>query len=207
MDAMNSGHRASPLARQMFVAYVLLVVYASLHPFSGWRDPGVGSLAWLTAAMPRYITAFDVSANIVGYVPLGFLAVLALYPAAQRGAAILIAIAGAFLLSASLESLQLYLPSRIASNVDLASNTAGGLFGALLGVAATPLLVRGHGLHRLRDRTFRRGGAIDFGLLLIGLWLFSQLNPETLLYGNGDLRDLFQPPDGRHYRAEVFIRF
>ena len=207
MDSVNSARRASPLARQMFVAYALLVVYASLHPFSGWRDPGVGSLVWLSAAMPRYITAFDIGANVVGYVPLGFLAILALYPSAQRVAAVAIAAGGAFLLSAALESLQIYLPSRIASNIDLASNTFGGLLGALLGVAATRLLVREHGLHRLRDRTFRPGGAIDFGLLLLGLWLFSQLNPESLLYGNGDLRDLFQLPDGRHYPAEVFIRF
>ena len=207
MDSMNPGRHASPLARQLLAAYVLLVIYASLHPFSGWRDPGIGALEWLTAAAPRYITAFDVGANVVGYIPLGFLAVLALYPAARRGLAIGITLAGAFLISLALESLQVYLPSRIASNVDLAANAAGGLLGALAGVAATRLLVREHGLHRLRDRTFRAGSAIDFGLVLLGLWMFSQLNPETLLYGNGDLRDLFQLPDGRHYPAEVFIRF
>jgi VanZ family protein len=207
MDSMNPGRHASPLARQLLAAYVLLVIYASLHPFSGWRDPGIGTLEWLTAAAPRYITAFDVGANVGGYVPLGFLAVLALYPTARRGVAVGIAVAGAFLISLALESLQVYLPSRIASNVDLAANTAGGLLGALAGVAATRLLVREHGLHRLRDRTFRAGGAIDFGLVLLGLWMFSQLNPETLLYGNGDLRDLFALPDGRHYPAEVFIRF
>ena len=30
--------RPSPLARYLLLAYVLLVIYASLHPFSGWRD-------------------------------------------------------------------------------------------------------------------------------------------------------------------------
>jgi hypothetical protein len=30
----------------------------------------------------------------------------------------------------------------------------------------------------------------DKGLLLIWLWLLTQLNPETLLFGNGDLRSL-----------------
>ncbi len=207
MDSMNPGRRASPLARQLLAAYALLVVYASLHPFSGWRAPGVGALEWLTAAAPRYITAFDVGANIVGYMPLGFLAVLALYPWARRGPAVVVAVVSAALVSLVLESLQVYLPSRIASNVDLASNTAGGLLGALIGMAATRMLVREHGLHRLRDRTFRAGGAIDFGLVLLGLWMFSQLNPESLLFGNGDLRDLFQLPDGLHRPAEVFIRF
>lgn len=207
MDSLNPGRQASPLARQLLAAYALLVVYASLHPFSGWRDPGVGMLEWLTAAAPRYITGFDVGANIVGYMPLGFLAVLALYPKVRRSLALALAVASAFALSFALESLQMYLPSRIASNVDLAANTAGGLLGALLGMAGTRVLVREHGLHRLRDRTFRAGSAIDFGLVLLGLWMFSQLNPETLLYGNGDLRDLFQLPDGLHRPAEVFIRF
>src|SRR5213592_4388032 len=39
----------STLARYLFVAYVPLVVYASLHPFSGWRDRGLPPFAFLTA--------------------------------------------------------------------------------------------------------------------------------------------------------------
>jgi hypothetical protein len=58
----------------------------------------------------------------------------------------------------------------------------------------------------LRYRLFRPGGRIDFGLVLLGLWLFSLLNPETLLFGNGDLRGMFQGPSGRLHPAEVFIR-
>ncbi|HVQ61043.1 MAG TPA: hypothetical protein VMS53_03070, partial [Burkholderiales bacterium] len=37
-------------------------------------------------------------------------------------------------------------------------------------------------------------------------WLFSQLSPETLLFGTGDLRDLFKTPSGKLYPAEVFLR-
>jgi len=59
---------------------VPLVVYASLHPFSGWRDRGLPPFAFLTAPFPRPIPVFDVVANIIGYMPLGFLAVLAVYP-------------------------------------------------------------------------------------------------------------------------------
>src|SRR5258708_33907032 len=61
----------STLARYLFVAYVLLVVYASLHPFSGWRDRGLPPFAFLTAPLPRPIPVFDVIANIIGYMPSG----------------------------------------------------------------------------------------------------------------------------------------
>ncbi len=44
-----SHEQPSTLARYLFVAYALLVVYASLHPFSGWRDQGVPQFAFLTA--------------------------------------------------------------------------------------------------------------------------------------------------------------
>jgi hypothetical protein len=42
--------------------------------------------------------------------------------------------------------------------------------------------------------------------VLLGLWLFAQLNPETILFGTGDLRDLFKAPTGKLYPAEVFLR-
>ena len=57
MSATDS--RPSPLARYLLLAYVLLIIYASLHPFSGWRDQGVSAFAFLTTALPRYITLFD----------------------------------------------------------------------------------------------------------------------------------------------------
>jgi len=62
----------STLARYLFAAYIPLVVYASLHPFSGWRDRGLPPFAFLTAPFPRPIPVFDVVANVIGYVPLGF---------------------------------------------------------------------------------------------------------------------------------------
>ena len=61
-------------------------------------------------------------------------------------------------------------------------------------------------LQRLRGEIFLPGFRTDLGLVLLGLWLFSQLNPETMLFGTGDLRDLFKTPSGRLYPAEVFLR-
>jgi VanZ family protein len=196
----------SPLARYLFVAYALLVVYASLQPFSGWRDRGLPPLAFLTAPFPRVIPAFDVIANVLGYVPFGFLAVLAVHPSMRGRAALAFGVACAFLLSFLLEMLQLYLPSRVSSNLDLLANAAGGTLGALAAAVSSRHILRDEGLHALRDRLFLPGGRIDLGLVLLGLWLLSQLNPETLLFGTGDLRVLFQAPPAKLYPAELFLR-
>lgn len=200
------GERPSTLARYFFVAYGLLVVFASLHPFSGWRDRGLPPLGFITAPFPRPIPAFDVIANVIGYMPLGFLAALAAYPVLRRRYAFAFAFICSILLSFTLELLQLYLPTRTSSNLDLLANTAGGTLGALIALAATRALMDSGGLHDVRNRLFLPGGRIDLGLVLLGLWLFAQLNPETILFGTGDLRDLFKAPTGKLYPAEVFLR-
>jgi len=199
--------RSSLLARYLLAAYALLIVYASLHPFSGWRDTGVAPLAFLFAPLPRYITAFDIAANVFGYAPLGFLAVLALFPALRGATAVFVALFVAAALSVSLEALQNYLPSRVTSNLDLAANSVGGLLGAAIGAKYSGRLLGDAGLHALRHRVFRPGGGTDLGLVLIGLWLIAQLNPATLLFGSGDLRELLQSPSGELHTPDVFIRF
>src|SRR6478752_2737539 len=61
------------LAWILAVAYLLVIVYASLQPFQGWRMPPEEILHFLTAAWPRFITLQDVTVNIAAYVPLGLL--------------------------------------------------------------------------------------------------------------------------------------
>src|SRR5260221_12566041 len=196
----------STLARYLFAAYIPLVVYASLHPFSGWRDGCLPPLACLTAPFPRPIPVFDVVANIIGYMPLGFLAVFAVYPWLRRGYALGFGLACSALMSFALESLQLYLPTRTSSNLDLLANTVGGAVGALVALATTRPLMDAEGLQRPRNRLFVAGRRTDLGLVLLGLWLFAQLNPEPPLFGTGDLRDFFKAPSGKLSPAEVFLR-
>jgi len=196
----------SPLARYLFVAYLLLVVYASLHPFSGWHDRGLSAFAFLTASFNRPVPAFDLVINVLGYMPLGFLAVLATYPRLRGGAGFAFGLACSVVMSGVLESLQLYLPARTSSNLDLLANTAGGALGAVAALAATRPLMETGKLQSVRRELFLPGGRIDLGLVLLGLWLFAQLSPGTLLFGTGDLRDLFKMPSGKLYPAEVFLR-
>ncbi len=195
---------ASAFARIAFAVYALLVVYASLYPLEGWRDHGLSPFAYLTSAWPRYVTGFDLAANVLGYLPFGFLCVLALHPRLRGVAAFATALGSAALLSLGMEALQSYLPARVAANLDVLCNVAGGAAGAALGVLAVPSVLGGP-LERLRARAFLSGAEIDAGLTLLGLWLFTQLNPATLLFAAGDLRDLFAPGVGRARGPEFFI--
>jgi len=198
--------RPSPLARYLLLAYALLIVYGSLHPFYGWRDQGAGAFAYLGARLPRYITAFDLVTNLLAYMPLGFFALLALYPRVRGAAAFVVAGLAGCLLSLSLEALQTYLPSRIPSNVDLATNGLGAFTGAGLALAfGVDLLGRGR-MHALRHHWILDGHQYDLGLVLLGLWLFTQLNPGTLLFGNGDLRSLLAQTPAALHPVDVFIQ-
>ena len=123
----------------------------------------------------------DIALNILGYMPFGFLCVAALYPRMRALRAFAVAVASAALLSLSLEAAQSYLPTRVAANVDVLCNVAGAACGAALAVLAAPAVLGGP-LERLRSAAFLDGADIDFGLALLALWLFTQLNPATLLF-------------------------
>ncbi|MBL8483879.1 MAG: VanZ family protein, partial [Rhodocyclaceae bacterium] len=106
-------------ARHLVVAYGLLIVFASLNPFAGWRDPQVAPWQFLCAPWPRFYTWFDLIANVVAYVPLGYLLVPALQPRLKPGWAAIAAAVAACLLSLGMETTQSYLPTRVASRLDL----------------------------------------------------------------------------------------
>ncbi|HEY8068548.1 MAG TPA: VanZ family protein [Burkholderiales bacterium] len=193
------------MTRFFLVVYVLLVVYASLYPLAGWRDPGGPALAFLVAPWPRYVTAFDLAVNFLGYLPYGLLCVLAVHPRLRGAAAVLLALLGAAALSLSLETAQGFLPARISSNLDVVANVAGAAVGGLFGARFAPALLAGGPLQRLRAEALAPGTAADLGLTLLGLWLFAQLNPAMLLFGTGDLRDLVAGPAGARYGAQLFV--
>jgi VanZ family protein len=196
--------RESPLARIVFAVFAALTVYASLYPMEGWRDPGVSPFAYLFAPWPRHITRFDIAVNVLGYVPYGFLAATALQPRLRGPSAFIAASASALILSLILEALQSYLPARIASNLDAMCNVLGAAVGAAAAVCYGPKLLEG-AFARLRQSAFVRGGVIDLGLVLMGLWLFIQLNPTTLLFGAGDLREFLGAREPRGERPAFFI--
>src|SRR5262249_40023442 len=148
----------------------------------------------------RYWTGFDVAANVVGYVPLGFLLALSFL---RRGnvrffashpniAAVVVAVAAGTALSLAMETLQNFLPSRVASNVDFGLNVLGTIIGAALAAGLELAGVLPH-WSRFRERWFipQARGA----LVLLALWPFALLFPAAVPMGLGQVLE----------RLETFI--
>ncbi len=191
------------LARYLALAWCGLVIYASLHPFSGWHDTGISPFAFLEGGWPRYWTAFDLVTNVAVYLPLGFFLTLAFNRLPGRFTAPVLAIVLAAALSFGLEAVQTWLPSRVPSNVDLASNACGGLLGALAATAVGPrIFVR---IAAWQHRLVAPVTHAELGLTLLGLWLFVPLSPETLLFGAGDLRQPLGLAGAVPFAAESFV--
>ncbi len=200
-----AGRPTSALPLQLAGIYTLLALYGSLYPFSGWRDSGIDPLDFVSSGWPRYFTGFDLAANTLAYLPLGLLWAAALLPRLGNAGALLTAGCIGFLLSLGIEAVQNYLPSRVPSNLDLACNSFGTLLGALAGLRWGRDLLDGGRLHAWRQRRFLHGPTGDQGLLLVALWLLTQLNPETFLFGNGNLRSLLGLPAALAFEAGRFI--
>jgi VanZ family protein len=175
------------MARGACLVYVLLLVYSGLAPWTGWRDLGVAPFAYLTAPVPRHLTAFDLLVNVLAYLPLGALVVFAAHPRLRPWLGPPLALAAGVVLSGCIEALQTYLPNRVSSNIDLATNSAGALLGGLLATPfASSLIDRGR-LAELRLQWFER--RLSVLLLLVALWPITQLYPAPMLFGTGDMRE------------------
>ncbi|MFC5520212.1 VanZ family protein [Polaromonas jejuensis] len=124
----SGAHRT--IAWPLALAYICLIIYASLYPFTDWRNQGIFPLKYLTAPWPKYWTWFDIGINLVGYAPLGFLLVLSALRTRRVRWAVTVAALSAALLSLLMETLQGYQLSRVASNVDVVFNALGAWLGA-----------------------------------------------------------------------------
>lgn len=170
---------------------LVLVVYASLYPFEGWRWPS--GLDWQLAwqlPWPRWRDRADEWFNVLGYIPVGFLFALALmrrsWPAAG---AVIAAIVLSGALSYSMELLQMLLPRRVPSLRDWTGNTGGAALGAFLAglMHFSGWLER---LRHLRDHWFARDSA--GALILLLLWPAALLAPAALPFGLGQCWDEIQ---------------
>ncbi|MGJ7545794.1 VanZ family protein [Variovorax sp. LT1R16] len=182
---MNAPHKSTALP--LALAYAALIVYASLYPFTDWRDQGLAPWSYLSAPWPRYWTGFDFGVNVAGYVPFGFLAALVVLRT-QPGAGVFPAVLRATLAGAAIafamETLQGYLPMRIPSNVDLGLNALGALVGSMLAAALERL---GAVAHWSRARTQWFVDDARYGLVLLALWPVALLFPAAVPFGLGQV--------------------
>ena len=199
-----SRAQSSPFARELCGVYVLLITYATLHPFAGWRDSGLSPFAWLEK-WPRLALPWDLAQNALAYAPLGLLIVWAVAPRRRVTGSVLLALLAGLALSATLESLQTYLPSRIPSLMDLVANGAGAFIGAIAGAAAITLFGGGR-IAGLARRWLSDAPGASRALILAVLWLFGLLFPESMLFGHGNLLGYVGPMSGYPFTPAEFVR-
>ncbi|MBC7454900.1 MAG: VanZ family protein [Massilia sp.] len=184
-DSVPPMPPGSPLARAALLAYLLLIVYASWYPFTGWRSTGLPPWNFLNLTPPRYWTGFDVAVNIIGYIPLGMLIVPSVYPRVRGVRVVLLTALLGVLVSGTMEAVQTYLPSRVASNLDFLTNSIGCLVGAFIGALGARSYLNENRLYQLRQRWFAPHASQ--GLVLLALWPLAQIYPQGYLFGLGQV--------------------
>jgi VanZ family protein len=129
--------------------FLALAVYGSLVPFHFHPLPWGEAVARFRAALAEGVhvgSRSDWAANILLFIPLGFLAVGALAVDRPRWAgalAVLAVVPVCALLSAAIEFTQLFFPPRVTSLNDITAESLGGAVGALFWlVAGQPLTDR-----------------------------------------------------------------
>lgn len=185
---------APRLRSWLALGYALFIIYASLSPFSGWQDQGLDFSAVLVEPLRLTYTHFDAALNLLSYLPLGLLLALSLRVRCGPFSSIALALAAGIALSASMEYLQMYLPSRVSSNMDLLSNSVGTLIGASLALSIASWTRLLGWLVDWRNRLFLHGPEMDFGLALLALWMCGQVNPSLPMLGNVFISEIAQQP-------------
>ena len=173
--------------------YALFIVYGSLSPFTGWQEQGLDFLAVLSAPLGQTYTWFDTAINLLAYFPFGLLLGLTLRAHFGALSSLFLAALCGIALSAAMEYAQMYLPSRVSSNIDLLSNSIGTLAGALLAAGIAPRAWFALHLARWRTRLLHTHASRNFGLALVVLWMFGQTNPSLPMLGNVFISEVARP--------------
>jgi glycopeptide antibiotics resistance protein len=157
--SLHALPRARPTLGGTLLAYVTATILViTLTPFQ-LRWPEGGTLAW-------YSGSFDLTVNVVLFVPVGFLFGLGAF--SMRRPLVGATLAG-LALSGFIECAQLFIEGRYTSPLDLATNTLGALLGA--------------GLYRALRGALHRRLAERLSLELPLMALFYLLVPLAWLHG------------------------
>jgi VanZ family protein len=170
--------------RRFLLLIVAIIAYGSLYPWNFEFTSAAGNpIRILLHAWPgewdRYVLR-DIILNVIIYVPLGLVAALVFRRRRSRAFAAMAAIAFAFLLSLSMELLQVYVPGRDSSLLDVLTNTLGAAAGAGFAVYFEDSLRR---LLERRPSQFRAAAT-----LLLLIWAVSELYPLFPEIGRSHLR-------------------
>jgi VanZ family protein len=173
--------------------YLVMLVYGTLYPYQGWSVPEGGFLPnFLEADMSR-LSVTDMVTNVLIYIPAGLLWAGYLAPRLKWYWAILWATVLGTGLSLGLEIMQVFLPSRISALSDLLLNGLGSIIGAGAALIIFGQARSGLWLRNIRNNIFVSGMLANIGLIVLGLWVLSQLSPLVPSISISNLRDGIKP--------------
>jgi VanZ family protein len=170
--ASNPGQRMAIAV----LAYLCLLYYGSLYPFTYWRYPAYPLMQFLPL-WPGHLDKGDVLQNVLVYAPFGMLCTLWLLQSMDVARAVVLAVALGALVSFSIECLQQFNPARVASTVDIVMNALGSFGGAMLATTVVRHTFPGKVVLAWRDRWFVPGPLANTGLVILGFWMLSQTSP------------------------------
>lgn len=176
---------SSPFSRHSLAAYVFLIFYASCYPFTGWQFEKFSAFFDQLNQWPHYWAKFDAIINVIGYVPLGALIVLSLYPFINRTWSFVIATLSGIVLSFLMEGTQFFIPSRVMSLLDLLTNATGCFIGAALAAICRPTILEKGRLQLLGKQWIEHDTSRI--VLIISLWPLAQIFPQAFLFGLGQI--------------------
>lgn len=159
----------------ILLLFVGLISYGSLYPFrfSGDLIPAGELIQWLFNLSYR-TTNIDILANILLFVPFGFVAIMMLATSKKALLHALLLFLGGTLLAFILQYLQLYLPARVPSALDAWYNSLGILVGMLMAH-----LIRQYSFQHLptEQETSMDWSQVTIPLLLALIWVAWRLFP------------------------------
>ena len=172
--------QSSAIALWLLLGVIALIVYGSLYPFDFNFDGGRPTLlttfkhlSWARAGRA------DQLRNVLLYMPLGFCLVLWLQRRSSHLVLLLLATTLGCVLSLCMEMAQVYVPTRVASYLDVTLNALGTLLGAIAGLTWRSLA----GLVYLPPNTRTRSGDRSALVLLITWvsWRLAEFTPHLSL--------------------------
>lgn len=158
--------------KRLLLLVIALIAYGSLYPWHfEWSRNTQGTWDTLLAGWPERVDRFvlrDVTVNVLLYFPLGLAAFLAVAHRHSRALAATLALLLGAALSTGIEIVQVYVPGRTSSLLDIVTNVAG----ALVGISAGLVLQARIEALLLRPRRLARAAA-----LLLCAWAIFQFYP------------------------------
>ena len=167
--------------------YAAFIAYQTLADGGAWACGGA-VLAWPS----HHVSRVDTLANVVAYVPLGWLCAVAAGAEARRDGRympwLLASVVAVSLFSLALELTQSCQLHRVSSAIDWATNSAGGVIGAVLALLL-PRLARAIDTSSARTQESSAGARLRVGAMtVVAIWLLAQTMPWSFTADVGIFR-------------------